>query len=111
MAGEMCFIDPITGIDDQDQEWSYHAAIAKAVNGTIQPFDQYQGPYVVVGSDIRIGTDPYAIAPSHLGVIRLWIISDEDDFQRIYREDTETTSGHIWDEESAAMEAMELLND
>ena len=110
MAGEMCFIDPKTGEDDSGNIWNYHAAIARATNGIIKPFDQYQGPYVVIGNDVRLGRDPYAIAPSNLGVVRLWVILDEDDFQRIYREDTETTSGHIWDEDSAAIAALELLS-
>lgn len=62
MAGEMNWIDPITGETGDGEVYELHAAIAKALGGTIQPFDKYQGPYVLIGSDIRSGSQPYAVA-------------------------------------------------
>ena len=73
MTGEMYEIDPVTGMEPDGTSWPLHAAIAQAVGGTVQPFDQYQGPYVLVGNDIRVGRQPYAVAPKHLGVVRLWL--------------------------------------
>lgn len=107
MTGEMVAIDPVTGEEPDGTIWHLHAAIAAAVGGTVQPFDQYQGPYVAVGPDIRIGTGPYAYAPRGLGVCRLWLTGDE--VPHIWREDTETESGPIFDEEDAAREARRIM--
>jgi hypothetical protein len=79
MAGEMTTVER--------EEWPLHFAVAEAVGGSVKPFDQYQGPYVVVGDDIRLGSTPYAYAPMHLGVKRLWVTIDEAGFAVVYRED------------------------
>ena len=92
MTGEMYRIDPITGVEPDGTVWSLHAAIAQALGGTVQPFDQYQGPYILVGPDIRIGTRPYQLAVQHMGVKRLWICSDDGDTAFLWREDTDTQS-------------------
>ena len=99
MTGEMGRINQ-DGEDDSGSIWSTHAAITKALradglDATLQPFDQYQGPYILVGKDVRVGNKPYQLTVQHAGVIRLWIISDDlygDDMSVIYREDTEVTS-------------------
>ncbi len=67
-------------------------AIADAVKGTVEPFDQYQGPYVCVGRDIRAGSEPYAVAPTGLGVIRLWLCTDDGVQATIYNEAIEMQS-------------------
>ena len=105
MTGEMGRIDPITGEEPDGTVWPIRAAIAKALGGEVMPFDKYQGPYVVVGADVRIGNPPYQYAPSHLGVVRLWVCEDE-----IYREDTDTTANFFpWDIEGAVEAARELM--
>lgn len=38
MAGEMNHLDP--------NEWPTHKAVAEALGGRLQPFDEYQGPYI-----------------------------------------------------------------
>ena len=118
MTGEMYHIDQ-EGKDDSGNEWTMHAAIAKAsraegYDATLQPFDQYQGPYILVGKDIRVGEHPYRLAVQNMGVIRLWISPDNDDQNGstlIYREDTNTLSRLFWDEdiESAIACAKGLL--
>lgn len=35
--------------DVTEEEYPLHFAIAKALHGTVEPFDVYQGPYVVIG--------------------------------------------------------------
>ena len=85
-------------------EWPTHFAIADAVGGTVQPFDQYQGPYIVVESDIRIGNTPYAYAPP--GPVRLWMVEEG-----VYREDTDTLAWCLpYDELSAIEAAISLLD-
>ena len=97
MTGEMTTVDR--------EEWPTHFAIAEAVGGTVQPFDVYQGPYIVVGADMRVGTPPYQLAVQHMGVIRLWL-TDEG----VYREDTDALILCIpWDEESAVSAAIEAM--
>ena len=92
MTGEMYHIDAITGIEPDGTEWPIHAAIAQALGGTVQPFDQYQGPYVLIGTDCCVGTRPYQLAVQGLGVVRLWVVTDDGEEGRIYREDTDTMS-------------------
>ena len=105
MAGEMNYINSETGEDDSGNVWNIHAAIAKAVGGTLKPFDQYQGPYIVVGTDITVGKSPYQLVPTHLGIIRLWVCEDV-----IYREDNEKTAPYFpYDELSAVDAALSLL--
>ena len=117
MAGEMPSIDPVTGETPDGEVYSLHAAIAKAVGGTIQPFDVYQGPYVLVGNDVRLGDRPYQYAPRGLGVVRLWVSPDEewpDYLVHVYREDTDTLSDYFeayapHAEQYAAQAALSLL--
>ena len=109
MTGEMHHIDPVTGEEPDGTIWEYHAAIAKAVHGTIKPFDQYQGPYVVVGIDLRVGDAPYQVAPTGLSIVRLWLINDGDDMPCVWREDTDKVSGPCFDAQDAAEAALELM--
>ena len=120
MAGEMYAIDSITGQEPNGATWPLHAAIAEAVNSLfgakaeIKPFDQYQGPYIVVGPDVRIGPPPYALAPIHLGVVRLWVHTTGDFLAQVYREDTDTFSDPFpmhgpFANEEAAEAALTLL--
>ena len=105
MTGEMCYIHPITGEDADGNVWAVHAAIAQDLGGTVQPFDQYLGPYVLIGKDVRIGQGPYALAPRGLGVIRLWVCEST-----IYREDTDTQAPYLpYDEVSAVLAARSLM--
>ncbi len=69
-----------------------HFAIAKAVGGSVEPFGVYQGPYVVVGADIRCGAAPYALAPRGLEIVRLWVQEDGSGFATVYNEATERES-------------------
>jgi len=114
MTGEMYWIDEETGQDSNGDVYELHAAIAKAIGGQLKPFDKYQGPYIVIGKDIRAGSGPYAIPVQNLGVIRLWIIpqpnDEESGFFCIYREDTNETSHPFWwNDESMAIEAARQL--
>lgn len=75
------------------ENFPLHFAIAAALGGEVKPFDQYQGPYVVIGSDVRAGAPPYAVAPLHLGVVRLWLSGHMvDGFGFVYNEASEKTS-------------------
>jgi hypothetical protein len=89
MTGEMSYINNETGIDSNGESWPIHLAIAKAVNGTLRPFDSYQGPYISVGTDITVGDSPYKIPVNHLGCIRLWVCYEDEITACVYREDTE----------------------
>jgi len=73
-------------------EWPLHYAIADALKGEVKPFDQYQGPYVAIGGDFRVGNEPYAMAPRMPGVVRLWISSDDGMSGIVYNEDNERQS-------------------
>ena len=93
MTGEMYHIDQ-EGKDDSGNEWTMHAAIAKALraegyDATLQPFDQYQGPYILVGKDVRLGQRPYQLTVQNMGVIRLWLTQTEDEWPCVWREDTD----------------------
>ena len=72
--------------------WPVHFAIADALDGEVKPFDHYQGPYVVVGDDVRAGSEPYAVAPVGLGVLRFWVCSENDGMATIYNEATDKWS-------------------
>lgn len=105
MTGEMSKIDPVTATEPDGTEWPYHREMARVTGGSVQPFDQYQGPYVLIGADVRVGNSPYALAPKGLGVIRLWMNDD-----RVYREDTDTLSDMVvFEPIDAGMAALELL--
>ena len=110
MTGEMYAIDQ-DGKDSDGNYWPIHAAIARSVKGKLCPFDVYQGPYITVRNDIRVGQRPYQVAPLHLGAVRLWISSDDGAVCTVYREDTETESAPFWytDTRSACREARKLL--
>ena len=107
MTGEMHAIDPVTGEEPDGTTWSYHAAAAQAVGGQVKPFDQYQGPYVVVGRDLRVGPSPYAVPVRNLGIVRLWLVG-EGDYRRWYREDTDEESVIFFTEEEGAEAAYHL---
>ena len=114
MAGEMGYIHPTTGKEADGTVWSTHAAIVRALRragytANIKPFDQYQGPYIAVGSDVRLGSGPYAMAPRLPGVVRLWLSEDEG-FPVVYREDTDTME-RAWNDREAGAAALSLLRD
>ena len=117
MTGEMPRIDPVTGETPDGEVYALHAAIARAVGGTVQPFDKYQGPYVLIGPDVRIGDAPYEVALKGLGVVRLWIVDAGDGFANVYREDTDTSTrmpffaDGPWAERDAVAAAREVLGE
>ena len=94
MTGEMCAADCTREV------YPLHFAIAKALKGKVRPFDLYQGPYVAVGPDIRIGAEPYAYCPSHLGIVRLWVCPAPEGFEGaqaiVYNEANEKASKPFW---------------
>ena len=102
MAGEMYSIDPVTGIEPDGTEWPYHRAMAAAVGGTIQPFDSYQGPYVLVGEDSLIGNTPYRVLGGP--ALRLWLVEDYKGLH-VWREDIDRLSSPIWDDPILAADA------
>jgi len=110
MTGEMCWIDQ-NGMDSNGDCYELHAAVAKAIGGTLQPFDVYQGPYILIGKDVRIGSSPYALASTGMGVKRLWLVNEDNGWGQWFREDTEQFSSEFWwdDVEEAIEAARELL--
>ena len=110
MTGEMYAIDPVTATEPDGTEWPYHREMARVTGGEVKPFDQYQGPYVVVGPDLRVGTAPYQLALQGVGVVRLWLTTDAHETSRVYREDTAALSEIVVIEPTDAGEAaLELL--
>lgn len=107
MAGEM------SAAEVTREAYPLHFAIADSFGGEVKPFDQYQGPYVVIGDDVRIGRTPYAVAPRGLGVVRLWLCSDDGAECYIYNEANERRSELFWydDEVGAVCAAQEVLTD
>ncbi len=101
MTGEM-YASDVTAA-----EYPIHFAIARELGGQVKPFDVYQGPYVVIGADLRAGSDPYAFAPRGLGIVRLWLCSEGDGpLCTIYNESTDKQSEPFWyDDEIGAVEA------
>ena len=100
MTGEMVRADVTR------ETWPTHFAIADALGGTVEPFDQYQGPYILIGNDIRAGAEPYAVAVRGLGVVRLWLCYDEGEFATVYNEATNEQSEPFFEfDEMAAIEA------
>lgn len=81
MTGEM-YREDITR-----EAYPLHFAIADALKGTVELFDVYQEPYVLIGADHRCG---------RLDVCRLWITkgprSLPDSYVSIYNEKTGTYS-------------------
>lgn len=89
MAGEM-HISEVT-----KENFPLHFAIAEAFGGTVHPFDQYQGPYIMIGAkDITAGSAPYAMPlPTRItGGHRLWITSDDGEVVQVYNESNEKVS-------------------
>lgn len=110
MTGEMYAIDQ-DGHDSNGDHWPTHAAIAKALGGTLEPFDAYQGPYVLIGPDLRAGRQPYAATLP--GPCRLWLQTDDGVIGQVYREDTDTLSrpfACLGDESEAIDAARELMH-
>lgn len=89
------------------EAYPLHFAIADEFGGSVEPFDQYQGPCVVIGDDIRVGRAPYALAPRGLGIVRLWIQSDDGAFYTVYNEanDRQSEIAFLWDDAGGAVEA------
>ncbi len=108
MTGEMYHIDQ-NGFDGEST-WDLHAAIAEAVGGELRPFDQYQGPYIVVGPDLTAGQGPYTVPIQNIGIVRLWIVNADEISLQVYREDTEELSfGFLWDDTETAIQAAKSL--
>lgn len=94
------------------EAYPLHFAVADALGGVVHAFDQYQGPYVCIGPDLRIGQPPYAIAPKGLGIVRLWLCYDSSGWITIYNEANERTSDLFrWDNASTAVEAARSVLD
>ena len=101
MTGEMYSIHPITAREPDGTVWPLHAAIVRGLRrrgyvATVQPFDQYQGPYILIGTDIRVGDRPYQLAVQGLGIVRLWLGLGGNDMSLVYREDTDSRSHPFW---------------
>ena len=82
-----------------------HFAIADALNGHVEPFDIYQGPYICIGEDVRSGTDPYAIAVTGLGVVRLWLLDEGAGLDCVYNEANGKRAWFIQDDKNSLIEA------
>lgn len=54
--------------------WPLHFAIAKALKGTVHPFDQYQGPYVLTAGG------------------KFWVTSDDGHLAQVYNEHADKVS-------------------
>ena len=109
MTGEMYRINQ-NGEDNDGNVWGLHAAIAKAVGGQLQPFDQYQGPYIVVGKDLTAGQSPYSMPIQHLGIVRLWVCPQDDVSSFVYREDTDQSSfAFLYNDTEMAIQAAKSL--
>jgi hypothetical protein len=88
------------------EAYPLHFAIADEFGGSVEPFDQYQGPYVVIGSDIRVGEEPYQVAVLGHGIVRLWFIQDENGECTIFNEANDLTSvPFLWEDVSGAIAA------
>ena len=53
------------------EAYPLHFAVADALDGTVHPFDHYQGPYVSIGPNNWI-VPTGAFYPKGLGIVRLW---------------------------------------
>jgi hypothetical protein len=91
---------------DSPEEWPIHHAIAQALGGKVKAFDVYQGPYILIGSEIR-GEGVYAPAFPQAGTVRLWVQSEGDGgLLTVYNEENEKQSEPFaWDDTIAAVEA------
>src|SRR5208337_3581974 len=99
---------------DNPEEWPIHHAIAKALGGTVKAFDQYQGPYILVGSEVR-GRGTYAPAIPMRGTVRLWVQVDEGSdgaFLTVDNEDNEKVSEPFhWEDMQGAVDAAKSVLD
>lgn len=96
---------------DDPRAWPLHHAIAEALGGTVKAFDQYQGPYVLIGSEVR-GEGVYAPATPMKGTVRLWIQFDEGGIATVYNEDNEKLSEPFsWNDTQGAIEAAKSVLD
>ncbi len=91
---------------DNRKEWPLHHAIADALGGKVKAFDQYQGPYVLIGSEIR-GQGVYAPTTPMKGTVRLWIQMAEDETGvQVYNEENEKLSDEVmWDDTEGVVDA------
>lgn len=102
MAGEM------TQSEVTREAFPPHFAIADEYGGEVKAFDWYQGPYVAIGPDVRVGAEPYAYAPRGLGIVRLWLCSEDGEAFTVYNEANEKQSGPflaLGDDASQAIDA------
>src|SRR5208282_3992281 len=99
---------------DDAEQWPMHHAIANALGGKVKAFDQYRGPYVLVGSEIR-GQGTYAPAVPMKGTVRLWVQADEGSegaFLTVYNEDNEKISEPFhWEDTEGAIDAARSVLD
>ncbi len=93
------------------EAYPLHFAVADALGGVVNPFDQYQGPYVCIGPDLCIGQPPYAIAPKGLGIIRLWFQFDSGGVTVYNEANGRTSEPFPWDNASAAVDAARSVLD
>jgi len=92
---------------DNREEWPLHHTIADALGGKVKAFDQYSGPYVLIGSEVR-GQGVYAPAIPMKGTVRLWIqmVEGAEGLVQVYNEDSKKLSEPFpWDDTVAAVEA------
>ena len=101
MTGEM-FKEDVTR-----ERYPLYFKIADALGGTVEPFDRYQGPYILIGQDVRVGDAPYAGALHGLGIVRLWVIDQDNGIEAaIYNEANGKTSDPFpWDCDDLAVDA------
>lgn len=45
----------------------------RGIRSEPKAFDQYQGPYLAVRNDIRVGNAPYQVLTNMPGVLRVWL--------------------------------------
>jgi len=74
------------------EEWPWHYAIADALGGTVEPFDQYQGPYIDVP-----------------GEGRLFINSEDGSSAVVWNEKTKKSSEPFFEDNGAVDAALEVL--
>ena len=89
------------------EEYPIHFEIADDLGGSVEPFDQYQGPYVLIGKDIRSGDEPYQTAPHGFGIVRLWVTPENDTYTfTVFNEASGRTSEpFFWSDPGAAVAA------
>ncbi len=103
MTGEMYSIHPTKAQEPDGTIWPLHKAIVQALirrgySAHVEPFDQYQGPYIVIGPEFRAGRAPYVVPIGGVGIKRLWVAyqPQHPDMAQVYREDTDKASNLFW---------------